>query len=75
MDSSTDNDWMPPFHPVCLPERDMDDLFTAIRTRGLDVLEEEPHLPHSGTAVGEADEIDVSPAPAASRRLHNPVRD
>ncbi len=73
-DSSTDNDLDAPVPSGVPSERDMDDLFTAIRTRGLDVLEEEPHLPHSGTAVGEADEIDVSPAPAASEAANDPVR-
>jgi RNA polymerase primary sigma factor len=55
---------------------DIDDLLTAIRTRGLDVLEEEPQLPSAleQRLVSEPDEIDVSPAPVASEAANDPVR-
>jgi RNA polymerase primary sigma factor len=56
--------------------QDMDDLLAAIRTRGLDVVEEEPasHSALERTLVGESDEIDVSPAPVAAEAATDPVR-
>jgi RNA polymerase primary sigma factor len=57
--------------------QDMDDLLTSIRTRGLDVIEEEePELPYSALEprLIEPDEIDVSPAPAAAETANDPVR-
>jgi len=56
---------------------DVDDLLTAIRTRGLDVLEGEPQLPYSGLErrpAGEPDEIDVNPVPGAPESANDPVR-
>ena len=57
--------------------QDMDELLAAIRTRGLDVLEEEPRLPHSALQqrlVCEPDEIDVNPAPVAVETANDAVR-
>jgi len=56
---------------------DVDDLLTAIRTRGLDVLEGEPQLPYSAleqSLAGEPDEIDVNPVPGAPESANDPVR-
>src|SRR5579872_2509374 len=56
--------------------QDVDDLFASIGTRGLDVLEEEPHLPSAleQRLVSEPDEIDVNPAPLAPEAANDPVR-
>ncbi len=68
-------------HPVpsgAPSEQDMDDLLAAMRTRGLDVIEEEePDVPHSALEprlVREPDEIDVNPAPVALDAANDPVR-
>ena len=55
---------------------DIDDFLAAVRTRGLDVLEEEPELPSALEArlIGEAEEIDLNPVPAAAEAALDPVR-
>jgi RNA polymerase primary sigma factor len=56
---------------------DVDDLLSAIRTRGLDVLEAEPELPYSPLERGlvrESDEIDVNPAAVVPDSANDPVR-
>jgi RNA polymerase primary sigma factor len=66
-----------PMPPGVHSAQDIDELLAAIRTRGLDVLEEEPQLPHSALEqrlVCEPDEIDVNPAPAAPEAANDPVR-
>jgi RNA polymerase primary sigma factor len=64
--------------PVGLPSgQDVDDLLSAIRTRGLDVLEAEPELPYSARERGlvrESDEIDVNPAAVIPDAANDPVR-
>jgi len=64
--------------PAGVPSaQDMDDLLVAIRSRGLDVLEDEPQLPHSALEqrlVGDPDEIDVHPAAVISDPANDPVR-
>jgi RNA polymerase primary sigma factor len=55
--------------------QDVDDFIAAVRTRGLDVLEEEPGLPALGPSlINETDEIDLNPAPASPDAAHDPVR-
>ncbi len=57
--------------------QDVDDLPSAIRTRGLDVLEAEPELPYSALERGlgrESDEIDVNPASVVPDAANDPVR-
>ena len=57
--------------------QDMDDLLTSIRTRGLDVLEDDPQLPYSALEqrlAREPDEIDINPAPVAPDAVNDPVR-
>src|SRR5437868_398709 len=57
--------------------QDIDDLLAAIRTRGLDVLEEEHPLPRSvleQRLAGEPDEIDMTAAPVAAEAANDPVR-
>jgi RNA polymerase primary sigma factor len=56
--------------------QEMDDLLAAIRTRGLDVLEEDPRLPSAleRNLVGESDEIDVNPASVVPDAATDPVR-
>jgi len=66
-----------PIPPGVPSAQDIDDLLAAIRSRGLDVLEEEPQLPHSALEprlVSEPDEIDVNPAPVAPEAANDPVR-
>ena len=56
---------------------DIDDVLAAIGSRGLDVFEEEPQLAHSALEqrlLSDPDEIDVSPAPAATEAANDPVR-
>ena len=57
-------------------EQDVDDFLAAVRTRGLDVLEEEPRLQSAldQTLVSEAGEIDVSLAPVDLGAANDPVR-
>jgi len=65
-----------PHRPGVPSAQDMDDLLAAMRTRGLDVLEEEPQLPSAlgPRLVGETDEIDVSPEPVTPEAANDPVR-
>jgi RNA polymerase primary sigma factor len=54
-----------------------DDLLTAIRTRGLDVLGRGPHLPRWALEQrldGEQDEIDANPVPNAPESANDSVR-
>jgi RNA polymerase primary sigma factor len=64
--------------PGGLPSgQDVDDLLSAIRTRGLDVLEAEPELPYSALERGlvrESDEIDVNPSAVIPDAANDPVR-
>jgi RNA polymerase primary sigma factor len=64
--------------PGGLPSgQDVDDLLSAIRTRGLDVLDAEPELPYSALERGlvrESDEIDVNPAGVVPDTANDPVR-
>src|ERR1700758_3995171 len=64
--------------PDGLPSgQDVDGLLSAIRTRGLDVLEAEPELPYSALERGlvrESDEIDVNPAAVVPDAANDPVR-
>ena len=63
--------------PPAPPPQDPDDFLASIRTRGLDVLEEEPRSPYSVLGpelIGEPDEIDVGPAPVAADTANDPVR-
>src|SRR5580692_1569129 len=71
-DSETDTP-VPPGGPST---QDMDDLLSSIRTRGLDVVEEEPQLPSAleRRLVSDSDEIDMSPAPSAPDAANDPVR-
>ena len=57
--------------------QDVDDLLSAIGTRGLDVLEAEPELPYSALERGlvrESDEIDVNPTAVVPDAANDPVR-
>ena len=66
-----------PSPPGVHSAEDVDDLLTAIRTRGLDVLEGEPRLLYSALEQrlgGEPDEIDVNPVPGAPESANDPVR-
>jgi len=74
---STDSEMNNPTPPSVHSAEDVDDLLTAIRTRGLDVLEGEPQLPYSALEqrlAGEPDEIDVNPVPGAPELANDPVR-
>ena len=76
-DFATDSEMNNPIPPGVHSAEDVDDLLTAIRTRGLDVLEGEPQLPYSALEqriAGEADEIDVNPIPGAPESANDPVR-
>ncbi len=64
-------------HPASPGPHDLDDLLASIRTRGLDVLDEDHQLPHSGLGralTSEPDEIDVNPAAASPDTANDPVR-
>src|SRR5262249_27624852 len=66
-----------PIPPGVHSAEDVDDLLTAIRTRGLDVLEGEAQLPYPALEQrlgGETDEIDVNPVPGAPESANDPVR-
>ena len=57
--------------------QDVDDLLSAIRTRGLDVLEAELEFPRSVLERGlvrESDDIDVNPAAVVPDAANDPVR-
>src|SRR5581483_289531 len=59
------------------PRQDLGDFLSAIRTRGLDVLEEEPELPDAvlkRALVSEPDEIDISSVPISTDASSDPVR-
>jgi len=73
---SSDKEMNKPIPPGGHSEQDVDDFLAAIRTRGLDVLEEEPQLPSAleQRLHRESDEIDVSPAPVAPESANDPVR-
>jgi RNA polymerase primary sigma factor len=74
---SSDKEMNKPIPPGGHSGQDVDDFLAAIRTRGLDVLEEEPQLRHSAleqTLPCEPDEIDVNAAPLAPDATNDPVR-
>jgi RNA polymerase primary sigma factor len=73
---SLDKEMNKPITPGAHSEQDTDDFLAAIRTRGLDVLEEEPQLQSSldRTLVSEADEIDINPASLDHDLANDPVR-
>jgi RNA polymerase primary sigma factor len=74
---STDGDMNKPTASGAHSGHDMDDVLAAIGSRGLDVFEEEPQLPHSALEqrlLSDPDEIDVSPAPVAAEAANDPVR-
>jgi RNA polymerase primary sigma factor len=74
---STDSEMNKPTPSGVHSGHDMDDVLAAIGSRGLDVFEEEPQLPHSALdqrLLSDPDEIDVSPAPVASEAANDPVR-
>jgi RNA polymerase primary sigma factor len=74
---STDREMNNAIPPGVPSAQDMDDLLAAIRTHGLDVLEEEHQLPHSllePRVVSEPDEIDINPASVAPEAANDPVR-
>ena len=58
-------------------EQDIDDLLTAMRTRGLDVVEGQALLPHAAMEQrleDAADDIDLNPSPGATEADNDPVR-
>jgi RNA polymerase primary sigma factor len=66
-----------PILPGVHSAQDVDELLSAIRTGGLDVLEGEHQQPYSALEqrlAGERDEIDLNPAPAAPEAANDPVR-
>src|SRR5262245_42945829 len=73
---SLDREMNNPIPPGVHSEQDVDDFLAAIRTRGLDVLEEEPQLQSvlDRTRVSEADEIDIKLAPVDHGAANDPVR-
>ena len=73
---ASDKELSPPIASGVPSAQDMDDLLAAIRTRGLDVIEDEPELPSAleQRLASEPDEIDVSPAPVAHDAANDPVR-
>jgi RNA polymerase primary sigma factor len=74
---STDSEMNTPIPPGVHSAQDVDDLLAAVRTRGLDVLEEEPQLPYSALEqrlASDPDEIDVNPSPVAAEAATDPVR-
>jgi RNA polymerase primary sigma factor len=73
---STDSETNKPIPPGEHPGPDVDDFLVAIRSRGLDVLEDEPQLPSAldPRLISESDEIDVGPAPVAAETANDPVR-
>jgi RNA polymerase primary sigma factor len=76
-DYSTDSELGSPAPPRVNSTQDMDELLTAIRTRGLEVLEGEPQLSQSALERRLSDEpaeIDLTPAPGAPEAANDPVR-
>jgi RNA polymerase primary sigma factor len=73
---SSDKEMNKPIPPGGYCGQDVNDFLAAIRTRGLDVLEEEPQVPSAleQRLVSEPDEIDVNPAPVAPEAANDPVR-
>jgi RNA polymerase primary sigma factor len=72
---STDRETDSPIPSGVNSAPDIDDLLSSIRTRGLDVLEEEPELPSAlGPRLVESDEIDVNPAAVVPDAASDPVR-
>ena len=71
-----DKEMNKPIPPGVPSEQEVDDFLAAIRTRGLEVLEEEPQLRSAldRTLVSEADEIDVNLAPVDHDTANDPVR-
>jgi RNA polymerase primary sigma factor len=66
-----------PIPPSVHSPEDDDDLLTAIRTRGLDVLGGEPQLLYSALKerlAGEQDEIDANPVSSAPESANDSVR-
>src|SRR5579862_6674977 len=76
-DYSSDKEMEKPIPSGEQSGQEVDDFLVAIRTRGLDVLEDEPQLPYSALErriVADPDEIDVTPAPVAPESASDPVR-
>jgi RNA polymerase primary sigma factor len=74
---STDREINSPISPGVHSTQDVDDLLVSIRTRGLEVLEGDPHLPYWSLEQNlgiEPDEIDLKAAPAAAEAAIDPVR-
>ncbi|MFZ0731537.1 MAG: RNA polymerase sigma factor RpoD [Candidatus Sulfotelmatobacter sp.] len=74
---SSDREMNHPTPPGAPSEQDVDDLLSAIRTRGLDVLEAEPQLPYSALERGlvrESDDIEVNPTAIVPDAATDPVR-
>ena len=73
---SLDKEMNKPIPPGVRSEKDVDDFLAAIRTRGLEVLEEEPQLRSAldRTLVSDAGEIDVNLAPVDYDAANDPVR-
>jgi len=75
---STDQEMNEPVpHTALASTQEVDDLVSAIRTRGLDVLEAEPQLPYlplEGGLVRESEEIDINPASVVPDTANDPVR-
>jgi RNA polymerase primary sigma factor len=62
-----------------LPAQDVDDLLATVRTRGLDVLEDEPQMPYSSleqslAKEGEEVEIELDLTPGQPEIASDPVR-
>ena len=74
---SSDQEMDEPIPEGAPSAQDVDDLLSAIRTRGLDVLEAEPQSPYSALERGllpESDEIDITPAATVADAANDPVR-
>jgi RNA polymerase primary sigma factor len=72
---STDRETDSPIPSGVNSAPDIDDLLSSIRTRGLDVLEEEPELRSAlGPRLVESDEIDINPAAVVPDAASDPVR-
>ena len=74
--SYLDKEMNKPIPPGVHSEQDIDDFLAAIRTRGLDLVEEEPQLQSvlNRTHVSEAEEIDVNLASVDHDAANDPVR-
>ena len=63
--------------PDVNPAQDMDDMLSSIGTRGLDVVEAEPHSPFSAPEHGlakDAEEVELDLTPGAPDSASDPVR-